>query len=112
MLKAPESAKAAEIRINFESLLKQGLGVIDVRYKEYEVTKETFKYVVTFIDTDRDSFYADMLKNYLKRDIQDKNVYDLWIRILRHKLQMSESLDRDISIKVAALDYVETVGIE
>lgn len=112
MLKPVDTARTSEIKINFESLLKQGLGVIDVRYKDYEITRETFKYVVAFIDTDRDSFYLDMLKTYLKRDIQDKNIYDLWIRILRHKLQMSESLDRDISIKVAALDYAETVGVE
>jgi hypothetical protein len=112
MLKPTDNAKATEIRINFESLLKQGLALIDVRYKDYEITKETFKYVVAFIDTDRDSFYYDMLKNYLKRDIADKNIYELWVRILRHKLQMSESLDRDISIKVATLDYAETVGIE
>ncbi len=36
------SSAKAEITINFESLLKQGFGVIDARYKDYEVTDENF----------------------------------------------------------------------
>jgi len=48
-----------------------------------------------------------MLKYYLGKDVKDKNPYDLWIKILKHKLKMSESLSRDVSIKVAAIDFLE-----
>jgi len=48
-----------------------------------------------------------MLKYYLGKDAKDKNAYELWTNILRHKLRMSESLQRDVSIKVAAIDYLE-----
>lgn len=99
-----------EITINFEGLLKQGIGVIDVRFKDYEITSDTFKYVITQIDTDRESFYANMLKHYLGADIKEKQILPLWANILRHKLKMSEQLKRDISIKVAALDFYETHG--
>ena len=97
-----------EIKINFDSLLKQGLAVIDVRYRDYEISEETFKYVVIQIDKDREIFYSNMLKHYLGRDVKEKQVFPLWVSILKHKLQMSKTLGRDISIKVAALDYVET----
>ena len=97
-----------EIKINFDSLLKQGLAVIDVRYRDYEIADETFKYVVVQVEKDRELFYQTMLKHYLGRDIKEKQLFPLWIKILKHKLQMSRTLGRDISIKVAALDYVET----
>ena len=29
-----------DLQINYDSLLKQGFAVIDVRYKEYDVTNE------------------------------------------------------------------------
>ncbi|MCD4829423.1 MAG: hypothetical protein K8R90_08380 [Candidatus Cloacimonetes bacterium] len=97
-----------EIKINFDSLLKQGLAVIDVRYRNYEVSDETFKYIVIQVDKDRETFYQTMLKHYLGLEFKEKQIFPLWICILKHKLQMSDTLGRDISIKVAALDYVET----
>ncbi len=96
--------------INFDSLLKQGLAVIDARFKKYEVTNNKYKLVITQIEGDRDSFYPDMMKEYFGADFETKgrNLFDLWTRILTHKLKMSDLLNRDISIKVAALDFYET----
>ena len=100
-----------EIQINFDGLLKLGYGIIDVRYRDYEVSNENLKYIITRVDGDRDDFYPEMLKYYLGREIKDKNFYDIWIKILRHKIAMSENLKRDVSIKVAAIDFVENFGI-
>lgn len=94
-------------QINYDTLLKQGFAIIDVRYKEYEITNEQFKYVITRIEGDRDDFYPSMLKYYLGKDLKDRNIYELWSKILRHKIAMSEILNRDVSIKVAALDFIE-----
>lgn len=94
--------------INFENLLKLGYAVIDLRVRNYEVTNDQYKLVITQIDSDREDFYPSMLKHYLGKDVKDKNIYELWIKILYHKLKMSKILKRDISIKVAALDYIET----
>ena len=99
--------KVIELEINFESLLKQGFAVIDVRYKNYEITEEDFKFIIIRVERDRDDFYQTMLKHYVGKKIKEKDIYDLWIRILKHKLGMSETLGRDISIKVAALDFME-----
>ena len=96
-----------EIQINFEGLLKLGYGVIDVRYRDYELSNESLKYIITRIDGDRDDFYPEMLKFYLNRDMKEKNVYEVWMSILKHKLSMSENLKRDVSVKVAAIDYLE-----
>lgn len=100
--------KQADIQINFDSLLKQGFAVIDVRYRDYAITKETFKYVIIKVERERDDFYQDMIKAYLGKNPEEKNIFDLWINILKHKLKMSDKLGRDISIKVAALDFLET----
>ena len=95
------------LQINFEGLLKQGFAVIDVRYKNYEITDEDFKFVIVRVERDRDDFYKNMIKHYVGKKVPEKGIYDLWIKILQHKLEMSETLGRDISIKVAALDYLE-----
>ena len=96
-----------EIQVNFDGLLKLGYGIIDVRYRDYEVSNDSLKYIITRVDGDRDDFYHEMLKYYLNRDVKDKNVYELWIKILKHKMKMSASLNRDVSIKVAAIDFQE-----
>ncbi|MCK9331026.1 MAG: hypothetical protein PHY08_08245 [Candidatus Cloacimonetes bacterium] len=96
-----------DIQVNFDGLLKLGYGIIDVRYRDYEVSNENLKYIITKIDGDRDDFYPEMLKYYIGRDVKDKNVYEIWIEILKHKIQMSNTLGRDVSIKVATIDYVE-----
>jgi hypothetical protein len=97
-----------EIQINFDSLLKQGFAVIDVRFKDYEISEDAYKYVIIRVERDRESFYADMIKMYLGAEQEEKNIYSLWINILQHKLSMSKLLGRDISVKVAALDFIET----
>ena len=99
-----------DIQVNFEGFLKLGYGIIDVRYREYEVSNNNLKFIITRIEGDRDDFYPEMLKYYLGKDMKDKNVYDLWIRILRHKILMSDNLKRDVSIKVAAIDFMENSG--
>ena len=97
----------SEIQVNFEGLLKLGYGIIDVRYRDYEVSNVNLKYIITRIDGDRDDFYPEMLKYYLGKDMRDTNVYDLWTKILKHKIHMSDNLKRDVSIKVAAIDFME-----
>jgi len=93
---------------SFENLLKLGYAVIDVRYRDYEIANENYKLVITQVDTDREQFYPNMIKFYIGVEVKDRNIYEMWIKILKHKLKMSEILHRDISIKVAALDYFET----
>ena len=97
-----------DIQVNFDSLLKQGFAIIDVRYKEYDNINKTYKYIMISLERDRDDFYQTMLKNYMGKAVADKDVYNLWMKILKHKLKMSKNLGRDISIKVAIFDYMET----
>ena len=99
-------------QINFENLLKQGYAIIDTRYNNYEVSPNTSaKYVIIRVNN-RDTFYQDMLKHYFGTEIKEKDIYALWQNILEHKLKMSSVLRRDVSIKVAALDYYNIFGIE
>ncbi len=96
------------LQINFENLMKLGFAVIDVRFKDYEVTNSLYKYVISAVDSDREEFYIQMLKTYTGKEFKAGEVQDVWVAILEHKIKMSMILKRDIAIKVAAMDYVET----
>ena len=98
-----------ELQINFENLLKLGYAVIDVRYKDYDLCADSHKLVITRVDSDRDEFYQDMLKLYTGLEFKSGEIYDIWTEILMHKIKMSRVLGRDIAIKVASLDYIETI---
>jgi len=50
-----------------------------------------------------------MLKLYTGIEVKPNDMYEIWTDILKHKIKMSMVLNRDIAIKVAALDYIETV---
>ncbi|MCK9557847.1 MAG: hypothetical protein PHO85_05175 [Candidatus Cloacimonetes bacterium] len=102
----------AELQINFENLLKLGYAVIDIRHKEYDLCADSQKLVIARVDSDRDEFYPDMLKLYTGQDFKAGEVFEIWTEILLHKVKMSQVLNRDISIKVAALDYVETIYVK
>jgi len=106
-----EKNEISNDQLNFENLLKQGFAVIDRRFMEYEVCpKNTNKYVIIKV-VNRDTFYQDMLKQYFGCEIKEKDIYSLWNSILDHKIIMSKVLGRDVSIKVAALDYYNIYGI-
>ena len=98
-----------ELQINFENLLKLGYAVIDIRYKDYDLCNDTQKLVIARVDTDRDEFYQDMLKLYTGVEFKPGELFEVWTDILLHKVGMSKVLNRDIAIKVAALDYIETI---
>lgn len=98
-------------QINFENLLKHGYAVIDSRYMNYEICPDSIsKYVIIKV-SNRDTFYQEMFKQYFGIDVKEKDIYTLWQSILEHKIKMSTVLKRDVSIKVAALDYYNIYGL-
>lgn len=98
-----------DFQINYENLLKLGYAVVDIRYKDYDVCNDSQKLVIARVDADRDEFYQDMLKQYTTVEFKPSEIFEIWTEILMHKIRMSRVLNRDIAIKVAALDYIETV---
>jgi len=108
-IKGNTMASMEDVQVNYENLLKLGYAVVDIRFKDYDVLAESQKLIIARVENDRDEFYATMLKQYTGQDFKANEVYDIWTAILRHKINMSAMLNRDIAIKVAALDYFETV---
>ena len=47
--------------------------------------------------------------NFIPRELRGNEVYEVWTEILLHKVSMSKVLKRDIAIKVAALDYINSL---
>ncbi|TFG43984.1 MAG: hypothetical protein E4H43_01005 [Bacteroidia bacterium] len=102
-------APTEDFQINFENLLKLGYAVVDIRFKDYDVLQDSQKLVIAKVETDRDEFYTMMLKQYTGNEFKPNEIYEIWTNILKHKINMISMLNRDIAIKVAALDYFETV---
>ncbi len=98
-----------DLQVNYENLLKLGYAVVDIRYKDYDICNDSYKLVIGRVDADRDEFYPEMLKQYTGVEFKPSEIYEIWTEILFHKIKMSRVLNRDIAIKVAALDYIETV---
>ncbi|HAN40529.1 MAG TPA: hypothetical protein GX398_03680 [Candidatus Cloacimonetes bacterium] len=98
-----------ELQINYDNLLKLGYAVLDIRFKDYDFCPDSYKLVIARVDVDRDEFYQEMLKKYTSQEFKANEVSEIWTDILKHKVKMSSVLNRDIAIKVAALDYIETV---
>jgi hypothetical protein len=98
-----------DFQVNYENLLKLGYAVVDIRYKDYDVLADSQKLVIARVDSDRDEFYQAMVKQYTGTEFKPNEVFEIWTNILKHKVKMSSMLNRDIAIKVAALDYFETV---
>ncbi len=101
-----------ELQINYENLLKLGYAVIDVRFKDYDFCVDSHKLVLGRVDVDRDEFYQDMLKIYTGVEFKPAEIFEIWTEILLHKIRMSRALKRDMAIKVAALDFIETIYVE
>lgn len=104
--------EADDFQINYENLLKLGYAVVDIRYKDYDVLPDSQKLIISKVDNDRDEFYPLMLKQYTGSDFKPNEVFEIWTNILKHKINMSSMLNRDIAIKVAALDYFETIYLK
>lgn len=102
-------ANFEDFQVNYENLLKLGYAVIDIRFKDYDMCNDSQKLVIARVDADRDEFYQDMLKQYTTVEFKPGEIFEAWTEILMHKVKMSRVLKRDIAIKVAALDYIETV---
>ncbi len=105
-------ATLEDFQINFENLLKLGYAVVDIRYKDYDVLQDSQKLIIAKVESDRDEFYGEMLKQYTGNEFKPNEIYEIWTNILHHKISMSTMLNRDIAIKVAALDYFETVYLK
>jgi diguanylate cyclase (GGDEF)-like protein len=53
-----------------------------------------------------DKFYGDLLYAISHQFFHPKVAYELWHHILKHKIEMSDAMNRNIKITVASLDYL------
>ena len=52
---------------------------------------------------------ASHILNYTGKQFRPEQASDLWAQILQHKLRVSEKLGRNVSVKVACIDYLERI---
>ena len=64
-------------------------------------------YVVEEIKKNEPSVEQKRLKKYVGADFNKEEAAFIWERVIDHKWYVGERLQRDIGLRVAAVDYVE-----
>lgn len=64
-------------------------------------------YVVDEIRKNEPSDEQKHLKNYVGADYSKEEARFIWERVISHKWYVGERLNRDVGLRVAAVDYVE-----
>ncbi len=92
-----------------DELEAEGYRIIDVIAGDAPPTEE-IQYIIDKISEEkRGTFYSDILYSLTSERFPEKEAKELWQEILRHKYVVSETLKRNIGVRVAALDYLENI---
>jgi diguanylate cyclase (GGDEF)-like protein len=57
----------------------------------------------------RGSFYSDLVNSLCSIRYDEDQARVLWVNLLAHKTEMSDSLGRNVGVRVAALDYFKNI---
>ncbi|MCW8131383.1 MAG: diguanylate cyclase [Planctomycetota bacterium] len=57
----------------------------------------------------KETFYSDLIYTLTNLRYEEKEARVLWVNLLTHKMEMSDRLDRNVGIRVAALDYFKNI---
>jgi len=57
----------------------------------------------------KETFYSDLIYTLTNLRYDEKEARVLWVNLLTHKMEMSDRLDRNVGIRVAALDYFKNI---
>ncbi len=57
----------------------------------------------------RGSFYSDLINSLCSIRYDEDEARVLWVNLLSHKTEMSDSLGRNVGVRVAALDYFKNI---
>lgn len=57
----------------------------------------------------KETFYSDLIFTLTNLRYDEKEARVLWVNLLTHKMEMSDRLDRNVGIRVAALDYFKNI---
>jgi len=57
----------------------------------------------------RETFYSDLIYTLTHLRYEEQEARVLWVNMLTHKMDISESLGRNVGIRVAALDYFKNI---
>jgi|WetSurMetagenome_2_1015567.scaffolds.fasta_scaffold00368_21 diguanylate cyclase (GGDEF)-like protein len=60
----------------------------------------------------KEGFYSDLLYAITHRFFPGETARELWERILKHKYEMSSTLNRNVRITVASIDYLSNLTAE
>jgi len=60
-------------------------------------------------DERKAAFYSDLIYTLMQLRFPEKQARRHWGEIIRHKVEMSKRLDRNVGVRVAALDYFKNI---
>jgi len=103
----------SDIQINAQTdiadLEDRGLRVIAALAGDDTVGEKTLRVLERLREEKKETFYADVMFYLTTERFPGPDAKALWGEIIKHKFYMSERLDRNVGVRVAALDYLVNI---
>lgn len=90
-------------------LQDKGHHIVECLAGDAEATDPLRRLVQRLKDEKKETFHSDLLFYLTSERFPEAQAASLWAAILEHKLRINERLERNVGVRVAALDYVINV---
>lgn len=93
----------------FQELEDQGIDLIEILGQDEPIeSPEALTRIVSQLHRPGENLYSELLHYLTQRRFTPEQAESLWRGIMKHKRRMSEALQRKVSFRVAALDYLSS----
>lgn len=93
----------------FRELEDKGIDLIEILGQDEPIrSPDSLNEILARLTRPGENLYSELLYYMTHRRFSPEEATSLWRGIMRHKRRMSEALNRRVSFRVAALDYLST----
>ncbi|MBI3828332.1 MAG: diguanylate cyclase [Planctomycetes bacterium] len=104
---AAGAAEAKELYLSETGEVEQD--VIEIAARDIERSHHHEERLAKEKAVKKETFYSDLIFTLTNLRYDEKEARVLWVNLLTHKMEMSDRLDRNVGIRVAALDYFKNI---
>lgn len=80
-----------------------------VSSKSIDDLSKTPQLLSRYLKTSIDNTFSELLFRLTHQNYSENKAFKLWTAIVKHKIQLNRTLDRDVGILVATLDYLTNI---
>jgi diguanylate cyclase (GGDEF)-like protein len=93
----------------FQDLEEQGIDLIEILGQDGPLeSPEALGRILAQLNRPGENLYAELLYYLTYRRLSPEHAENVWRAVMKHKRRMSELLERSVTFRVAALDYLTT----